>query len=300
MRFGLIGTGYWAQATHGPAILAHPGASLAGVWGRDPGRAQAAAAGLGVRAYPSLDELLGDVDAVALAVPPDVQAGLAVRAAEQGRHLLLDKPLALAGPAADRVVRAAATAGVRGVVFFTMRYTANIAAWLDTLDDEDWVASRVRIFTSIFDPPGPYSRSAWRRSQGALWDVGPHALSILLPVLGPAESVVAQRGPGDGADLVVRHVSGATSTLSLSLTAPPGARGDDWQLFGTRRSATMPRPAQTALEAMGCCLSALLEPGDRDPRGDLTLGRDIVAVLAAAQQFLGRRQAAERIASPAG
>jgi predicted dehydrogenase len=292
MRFGLIGTGYWARVTHGPAILAHPRAELTGVWGRDLAKAQVLAAGLGVRAYPDLDELLDDVDAVALAVPPDTQAELAVRAAGHGCHLLLDKPLALDVPAADRVVRAAAAAGVRAAVFFTMRYTANIAAWLETLDADGWVAGRVRIFASIFDPPGPYSASAWRRSRGALWDVGPHALSILLPVLGPAESVVAQHGPGDGVDLVVRHVSGATSSLSLSLTAPPGARGSDWQLFGARSSVTMPEPGQTAREAMGRCLSGLLEPGDAGAPDDLALGRDIVAILAAAQHFLDERPAA--------
>jgi predicted dehydrogenase len=289
MRFGLIGTGYWARVTHGPAILAHPHAELAGVWGRDPAKTRTLAAELGVRAYADAGQLLDDVEAVAMAVPPDTQAELAVRAAQHGCHLLLDKPLALDVPAADRVIQAAADSGVRGVVFFTMRYTANIAAWLETLDAGGWVAGRVRIFASIFDPPGPYSESAWRRSRGALWDVGPHALSILLPALGPVSSVVAQHGLGDGVDVVVKHVSGATSTLSLSLTAPPGARGSDWQLFGELSTVTMPEAEQTPLEAMSCCISALLNPGDAGPRGDLLLGRDIVAVLAAAEKFLDER-----------
>mgnify|MGYP001948023311 CR=1 FL=1 len=36
LRFGLLGTGYWAAETHAAALRAHPGATLAGVWGRDP------------------------------------------------------------------------------------------------------------------------------------------------------------------------------------------------------------------------------------------------------------------------
>src|ERR1035437_5099917 len=60
-------------------------------------------------------------------------------------------------------------------------------------------------------------------ARGALWDIGPHALSILLPALGPVTHVVADRGLGDTVMVVLRHESGAASTMSLSLTAPPGS-----------------------------------------------------------------------------
>ncbi|HET9292278.1 MAG TPA: gfo/Idh/MocA family oxidoreductase, partial [Actinomycetes bacterium] len=36
MRFGLVGTGYWAQEAHATALAAHDDADLVGVWGRDP------------------------------------------------------------------------------------------------------------------------------------------------------------------------------------------------------------------------------------------------------------------------
>ena len=35
------------------------------------------------------------------------------------------------------------------------------------------------MYGSIFEPGSPYGESEWRRSRGALWDIGPHALSIL-------------------------------------------------------------------------------------------------------------------------
>jgi 3-hydroxyisobutyrate dehydrogenase-like beta-hydroxyacid dehydrogenase len=56
-------------------------AELVGVWGRNPAKAEALARRFGVGGYEDLDALLGAVDAVAVAVPPDVQAELAVRAA---------------------------------------------------------------------------------------------------------------------------------------------------------------------------------------------------------------------------
>src|SRR5205809_701299 len=119
MRFGLIGTGYWADAVHAAGIDAHPEAELGGVWGRDAVKAQALAERHSAQGYADVDELIAAVDAVAFSVPPDVQAELAVRAAEAGRALLLEKPLALTVEAAERIVGAARAPTV---VFFTFRF----------------------------------------------------------------------------------------------------------------------------------------------------------------------------------
>src|SRR4051812_37095777 len=106
MRFGVLGTGFWAREVHAAAIAEHPTAELAGIWGRDLAKATALGAEFDVPGYADVDALLADVDAVAFALPPNVQAPLAVRAAEAGRHLLLEKPLALTVADADRVVDA--------------------------------------------------------------------------------------------------------------------------------------------------------------------------------------------------
>ena len=69
LRFGLVGTGYWARVTHAPALASTGGIELAAV--------------------------------CAFSVPPDVQQELAVRAARAGKHLLLEKPIAPSVAAAD-------------------------------------------------------------------------------------------------------------------------------------------------------------------------------------------------------
>src|SRR5436190_21442874 len=112
LRFGLLGTGYWATQTHAAGLHDHPDATFVGVWGRDAAKAQAVADRYGAVTYTDADALIKDVDAVAIALPPHVQAPLAVRAARAGRHLLLDKPVALGVAEADGVVEAADTAGV--------------------------------------------------------------------------------------------------------------------------------------------------------------------------------------------
>src|SRR4029450_14022349 len=87
--------------------------TLAGVWARRPEAARALAEAHGARAVGNLEELWDSCEAVAFAVPPDVQAELATVAAGMGKHLLLDKPVALTvGAAADLAAAVAAAGGV--------------------------------------------------------------------------------------------------------------------------------------------------------------------------------------------
>src|ERR1700681_4139526 len=130
MRFGLVGTGYWAQITHAPALASTPGAELVAVWGRDQVAAATLAPEHGATAYADSGAFLDSVDAVAFAVPPHVQAPLAIRAAEAGKHLLLEKPIALSAETAGQLVAAVEKANVASVVFFTWRFNREIRAWL--------------------------------------------------------------------------------------------------------------------------------------------------------------------------
>ena len=122
LRFGLVGTGYWARITHAPALASGEGIEFAAVWGRDPGAARTLAAEHGVTAYADFGEFLAGVDAVAFAVPPDVQAAMAARAAAAGKHLLLEKPIATSAAAGAALVEAVEAAQVASVVFFTLLF----------------------------------------------------------------------------------------------------------------------------------------------------------------------------------
>ena len=81
---------------------------LAGVWARRPEASRAVAEKFGAVAVPTFAALIERCDAVAFAVPPDVQAELATIAARAAKHLMLDKPLALTtgGGASGRVTDA--------------------------------------------------------------------------------------------------------------------------------------------------------------------------------------------------
>ena len=81
MRFGLVGTGPWAELAHGPGLVAAEGVELVGIWGRIARSGPAPRQTLGVAAYDDYAALLADVEAVAFAVPPAVQAEMALEAA---------------------------------------------------------------------------------------------------------------------------------------------------------------------------------------------------------------------------
>lgn len=227
-RVGLLGTGPWAHRTHAPALAAHAGSDFAGVWGRRPEAAAELAHEYGVKVYEDPDELFAECDAVAFALPPDVQAAMAVRAAAAGCHLLLDKPVATTVEDARAVAEAAARHQVASVVFLTLRFAEPTAGWVEEQAARSgWFTAAAHWLGAVFPPdgtPSAYADSPWRKAKGGLWDVGPHALSVLIPVLGEVTAISATRGPSDVVQLALRHTSGAASTAVLSLGAPRARR----------------------------------------------------------------------------
>ncbi|MEU3252202.1 Gfo/Idh/MocA family oxidoreductase [Streptomyces sp. NPDC006997] len=259
MRIGLLGTGPWARMAHAPALSGHGEVEFAGVWGRRPQAAEELADRYGTRAYDEVDALIADVDAVAVALPPEAQAELAVRAARAGRHLLLDKPLAATVAQGRAVTEAVREAGVASLVFFTTRFQRAADAWIgEQAAAGGWFTARAQWLGAVFTTDSPFAASAWRREKGALWDVGPHALSVLLPVLGDVHRVAAaSRGPRDTVHLVLDHDGGATSTLTLSLTAPPAAAGAGVELRGTAGVTELPTGTETPVDALTRAVTAL-------------------------------------------
>ncbi|MEV4862855.1 Gfo/Idh/MocA family protein [Streptomyces ossamyceticus] len=290
MRIGLLGTGPWAEMAYAPALSAHTELDFAGVWGRRPEAAKELAdrhGGLPV--YEDVDALFADVDAVAVALPPSVQAPLAVRAARAGCHLLLDKPLATDVAEGRAVVEAVERAGVASVVFFTTRFQTAIEVWItEQADAGGWFTGRAEWLGSLFDgdSDSPFAASPWRREKGALWDVGPHALSVLLPVLGDVEEVTAVRGAKDTVHLVLAHTGGASSTVTLSLSAPPAASGATAEFRGRAGVNVLPSSDEggvvPALVRAGDALLAAARGGRPHPC-DAAFGLRVTEVLAAAE-----------------
>jgi predicted dehydrogenase len=290
MRVGVIGSGYWARRVHGPGVVRNAGAELVGVWGRDASRTAEAAAELNTRAYSEVPALLNDVDALTFAVPPDVQVRVGLEAAEAGKHLLLEKPLATSVADARQLEDAVTEANVASVVFFTRRFAPETQAWLRHLEElGGWQCGRAEAAAAIFVEGNPFGDSAWRKEKGALWDIGPHALSVLWPALGAVESVVAGQGVGDQVHLVLQHAGNRSSTASLSLTVPVAAIGNMTYVYGEHGRESAPAGATDPVEAHTAALDALIEQSAASKPAhpcDVHFGARVVEVLAAAEESL--------------
>jgi predicted dehydrogenase len=289
MRVGLIGTGWWATTVHAPSLAEHSMVDFVGVWGRDHARAAELSATCGARAYADPDRLIDDVDALSFAVPPTVQVDLAVRAAERGRHLVLEKPIATSLADARRLEDAVTANRVASIVFFTHRFMASTSEWLERLCQRGgWTCAHMDI---TFSSPGLETRSPWRHEHGALWDLGPHVLSVLVPLLGDVIAVMAGRGDGDQVHLIVQHAAGGSSTASVTLTAP-AAIGTHLSVDGEAGREVLPPPVlQTPLlvAAHQAALDALLDLADHTAGGhpcDVHFGARVVQVLDAARRSL--------------
>ena len=294
MRIGLVGTGYWARETHAVGIDRAPEAMLAAVWGRNGVAANDLAQRYSVTGYTDFDEFLGEVDGVSFSVPPQVQAPLAVRAATAGKHLLLEKPIALDEPAGDEIVASVRASGVAALVFFTHLFSPPVTEWFRSNDESQWLGGDAYWLGSALGDDNPFN-TPWRRQYGGLWDVGPHAVADLRRALGPIVKVTADSGAPDVTHLVLHHRSGASSTCTLTLSAPAAADGFTMMLWGETGRSHLPIAEVDSQEAHTVAvqdLIALARSGGREHPANLATGRDVLRILAAAQRQLDTRSGA--------
>jgi len=215
LRVGLVGAGPWARFVHAPMLAGHPGTILSAVWARRPGAAQSLAAANGTVAVTTLDALFDACDAVAFAVPPDVQAELAIRAARAGKPMLLEKPLALDLAMAERLTDAIGEAGVTSQLVLTWRYTGAVRAFLAEIAGGPPPIGGRGQFVSGSALAGPFA-TPWRRDFGGLFDLGPHVIDTLDAALGPVVDVRATGSAPRWATLLLEHGSGVSSSVTLS------------------------------------------------------------------------------------
>jgi predicted dehydrogenase len=292
LRFGLVGTGHWARTTHAPALASTPGIEFVAVWGRNPDAAGQLAATYDATAHRDIDTFLADVDAVAFSVPPDVQSAIAVQAARAGKHLLLEKPIAISPQDADTLVRAVEDARVASVVFFTARFQTDVRAWLaDVASRDGWAGAHAVWLGSALLENNPFN-TPWRRDKGGLWDLAPHVVSLLWACLGPVVSVTADAGRDDLTCLVLHHEGGATSTATVTLNAPEAAEGFDFFVWGQPGRSAAPDETSQPATALRVALTELADnarSGQLDHPCDVRFGRDVGRVLAEAERQITHR-----------
>lgn len=255
----------WARRADAAAEIAHPhGAVIAG----------------------SVEELLSGVDAVSFAVPPGIQAPIALDAVRAGKHVILEKPIASTVDEAERLAAAVAEAGVASMVVLTLRFAPETVAWLDELHRlGGWRGGGARWLSgALLD--GMYAGSRWRHVEGALADLGPHVFDLLDAALGEITEVVsAHRTEPDLWHVVLRHASGASSTASMSLRLPLQPGVTDIAVYGEHGYREFARGSTSALDSFAALLddlTGMVHTGQTEHRCDIRRGLHLQRLIHAA------------------
>jgi scyllo-inositol 2-dehydrogenase (NADP+) len=240
LRVALAGYGLAGATFHAPLIAATDGLALTAVVTRDAQRrAQLAADHPGAVAVDTLQDALDGADVVVVASPNRFHAPLAQAAIAAGKHVVVDKPLAVSAAEARALDDAARAAGVVLVPFQNRRWDDDFLTLRREVDAGR--LGRVLRLESRFDRWRPAIREGvWREEAdpaaggGLLLDLGSHLVDQAVQLLGPVTTVYAEldvRRPGaaveDDVFLALAHVGGARSHLWAGVHAaddPPRFR----------------------------------------------------------------------------
>jgi predicted dehydrogenase len=184
----LIGTGMWGARL--AEAVPRAGLRLVTCYARDADRREAFAARAGCAAAATLEDALEhpDVEGVLIATPNDTHEEITLAAAERGRHVFVEKPIADTVGAAERMREACASAGVTLMVGHAFR-RLGAARRVRELVDEG-ALGRVVLAEATFSLPGSFPPGAWRAERqrnpgGPIMQLGIHHLDTLSSWLGP-------------------------------------------------------------------------------------------------------------------
>jgi predicted dehydrogenase len=228
---GLVGAGTRAAQVHAPALANSPEFTFAGVWSRSPRAVHELAERHGVPACDKFLELLDHCDAVAFAVPPPVQAELAAVAAQRGKAILLERPMAGDVAGAEELAEAVQMHKVVSQLDLSWRYASDVRRFLGPELKRIKPISGMGRVISARHLPG-HAIASWRVERGVLRDQGVDLLDLLEAALGPIVGVRAHGERAGWVGLMLDHQVGHYSEASLSATAEIDKPVAEIEVFG--------------------------------------------------------------------
>lgn len=230
LRWGILATGGIAHAF--TSDLRTAGLDVRAVGSRSAAGAQAFASEYAIpRAHASYESLVDDedVDIVYIATPHPMHAENALRAIENGKHVLVEKAFTLNGDEAADVQAAAEAAGVLAMEAMWTRYLPHMVRIRELIAAGDLGEVRVAHadHSQKLSADPAHRLNALELGGGALLDLGIYPVSFMWDVLGAPADVSARGRLGEtGADTevatVFTHAGGAVSTtVSSSRSAGP-------------------------------------------------------------------------------
>ena len=222
MRLAAVGLGYW-----GPNLARNldelQGAELAWICDREEERLERFGARFpDARKTTSFEEVLADVgvDAVAIATPVVTHFELARQALLAGKHVFVEKPLALSSALGEQLVALAEERALVLMPGHLLLYHPGVAKLKDLVDSEE-------LGRLLYVYGNRQNLGQFRKDENALWSLGAHDLSVILHLVGEEPVEAWARGesflnPGveDVVFCYLRFPSGVVAHMHLSWLDP--------------------------------------------------------------------------------
>jgi predicted dehydrogenase len=255
IRWGIIGCGDVARRRVAQAIQQDPHSSLIAACRRNEFELQQFCRDFDVpRQYTDAVPLThdSDIDAVYIATPVRQHCPQTVAAAEKGKHVLVEKPMAMSVVECDGMIAACRAAGVvLGVAYYRRFYP--VVARIKQLIEDGQIGQPLSVsavtgipFAMTSEDDGYWRVIPERGGGGALMDIGSHRLNLFLDLFGPVvevrtlcDTLHASYAAENTATLALRFESGVHGTLQcfFGVDADP----DEFTIIGTKgRLASAP------------------------------------------------------------
>ncbi|MCC6180185.1 MAG: Gfo/Idh/MocA family oxidoreductase [Chloroflexi bacterium] len=235
--FAILGAGMIAEY-HQKAIeaAADLGARLVAIGHYNPDRFAEVSARFGVPCLTEAEILArADVDVVCIATPSGQHPAQSIAAARAGKHVLVEKPMALTLADADAMIAAAREAGVQLGVILQRRAEPVFRRARAAIQAGDLGELTLGLITMpYFRPQRYYGQAAWRGTWamdggGVLMNQGIHIVDILVWLMGDPVEIQATGGTlqraievEDTVSATLRFANGARATVTATTTAAPG------------------------------------------------------------------------------
>ena len=231
VRWGIIGAGDIARKHTARAIQEASNAELVAVTRRSLEGAQAFAKQFGVsKAYHRVERLVADpeIDAVYIATPVHLHAGQTIAAARAGKHVLVEKPMAMSTAECREMIRACEESEVQLAVCYYQRFNARHQEARKLI--QQGAIGQVTMAQARFACLAPPQSGSWRQDPtlsggGAMMDIGVHCIDTLRFILGEVDAVTAfvdtlafDYAVDDTATVLLRFRNGAHAVVSAAFS----------------------------------------------------------------------------------
>ena len=260
-RIALVGCGRIAK-NHFEAISRIDGLDLVAVADVVPERAEAAGTEQGVPSFTSLEAMLAGVqcDIVTVAVPSGLHPTLGILAAEAGKHVVSEKPMAISLESADALIDACVTNNVRLFVVKQNRLNPAIQLLKRAVLKGRFGRIHSANCTVRWARPQDYYdqapwRGTWAMDGGAFMNQSSHYVDLIQWLAGPVESVMAMTATQerkieaeDSGAAVLRFANGAIGVLDVTMLTYPRNLEGSITILGDRGSVKIGGTAVNRVE----------------------------------------------------